>query len=100
MVARGNMSDSKDIDLVEEELAKFVEQNPTAAQQITQYMERLKSLHNGGSVNWKSTQIPKQTIRVTLKVDVPSHLEIKDLIEEMKKAESRLNQGTEFAFKI
>jgi hypothetical protein len=69
-------------------------------EKIKVYVEKMEALKNGTGVSWTSTQYPKQALRLILRADVPSRLSVKELFEEMKKAELRLNQDSEIKYKI
>ncbi len=64
------------------------------------FEERKEAIEGGKAITISSTVYQKETLKVTVKIRMPENASIKDLIEELKRAQDRLNQGTEFRFTI
>ena len=81
-------------------LAGLALSDPEHADQYNAILKRHKNLEEGKAVSWKSTSIMRQNLRMTVKASVPSDMGIKELLEEIKKAEARMNVDTSIVFTI
>jgi len=64
------------------------------------FEERKEALKKGESMEFQSTVCQMQTLRIMVKVRMPETASIKDLLDELKRAEAKLNTNTEFEFKF
>jgi len=94
-----NQKKQKDNDVFDY-LAGLALANPERAVEINDILKRYKDLVEGKEANWKSTSVMRQNLRMTVKVSVPSNMDIKELLDEIKKAEARMNVDTLIVFKI
>lgn len=88
-------------DKLEELLEVAAKSESKDKEKVIEAVNRLLALRKGEKATWKSTVYPKQTIRVDLKIDIPEALTIKEVLEELQRAEDTLNsQSGELKFTI
>ncbi len=88
-------------DKLEELLEVAAKSESKDKEKVIEAVNRLLALRKGEKATWKSTVYPKQTIRVDLKIDIPEALTIKEVLEELQRAEDTLNsQSEELKFTI